>query len=56
MAIQTMVLDPNAIDSVVLSTALVPYIKTEPSEGQFDIKSIQRTSDGKLEVKYDDGV
>jgi len=30
------------------------YIKTEPGPGEFKIVSLERASDGKLEVRYDD--
>ena len=32
------------------------YIKTDPGVGQFKIISQERMADGKLEIKYDDGV
>jgi len=30
------------------------YVKTDPTAGQFKVVSIERQSDGKLGVKYDD--
>lgn len=29
-------------------------VKTNPASGEFPVKSIHRTSDGKLDVEYDD--
>lgn len=31
------------------------YIKTEPGSGEFKIIAVERTVDGKMAVKYDDG-
>lgn len=31
-------------------------VKTNPESGEFPVKNIQRASDGKLDVEYDDGV
>jgi len=86
MAIQTMVLDPNAqsytslsdLDSAAASklagiaegaqvnpadlaaldsaaaTKLGKAVITNPTTGQFNVVSVQRDADGKLQVSYDD--
>lgn len=38
----------------LLNQDLLRIIKTTPASGQFNVKNIQRHSDGTLEVQYDD--
>ena len=42
----------SRVDSI--DTEALDIVQTKPVSGEFKIKQIQRTSDGKLDVEYDD--
>ena len=64
--VDTTELAAGAVDNTILDTGIAKanldamtdtargYIKTDPTTGEFKVVNIQRDSDGKLDVDYDD--